>query len=299
MNNKLLIHFLLTAVAALSWSISSADQKLIVENVGFATPESVEYYAAEDVYLVTNINGIPFDIKTSPFAADGNGFISKISPDGKVLNLKWIDGTRPGIRLNAPKGAAIKDNILYVADLDEVQLFHLPSGKQKTSVKIEGSTFLNGITPGEGSNVYVTDSGWHEGFASSGTDAVYRVSANGNYETIIKDRNLKLPNGIISNADGITIATAGGNGVIRLDDKGGKQILAAPPQGGDGLLAMEDGSYLYSSWSDSGIYRLEKNGKFELIVDSLDAPADLGYDSKRNRILIPLFKQNKVVILPY
>jgi hypothetical protein len=51
----------------------------------FRRPESVEYYAAEDVYLVTNING-------SPDLADDNGFISKISPEGELLELKWLDG---------------------------------------------------------------------------------------------------------------------------------------------------------------------------------------------------------------
>jgi hypothetical protein len=289
---------MLAVLSVSVWSVCSAGGRLVVENVGFATPESVEYYVAEDVYLVTNINGIPFDITKSPFAADGNGFISKISPDGRVLDLKWIDGTRSGTRLNAPKGAAIKDNILYVADLDEVQLFDLPSGKQKATVKINGSTFLNGITPGDGPYVYVTDSGWNEGFAPSGTDAVYKVSASGDYKTVVKDKGLSLPNGIISHGDDFTIATAGSHGIYRLDKKGQRHMLLAPPQGGDGLLAMDDGSFLFSSWSDSAIYRLHKNGDSSLVAEALDAPADLGFDSKRKRVLIPLFKQNKIVILP-
>ncbi len=114
---KIVASFILSA---LFWSVSTGAERMVIEAVGFATPESVEYYAAEDVYLVTNING-------SPLEADGNGFISKLSPDGKFIDLKWIDGTKQGIRLNAPKGAAINGNILYVADLDEVQLFELPA----------------------------------------------------------------------------------------------------------------------------------------------------------------------------
>ena len=35
------------------------------------------------------------------------------------------------------------------------------------------------------------------------------------------------------------------------------------------------------------------------MADALDAPADIGIDTRRHRVLIPLFKQNKVVILPY
>ena len=35
---------------------------------------------------VSNRNGGPGDM-------DDNGFISRVSPDGRVLDLKWIDGT--------------------------------------------------------------------------------------------------------------------------------------------------------------------------------------------------------------
>ena len=53
-----------------------------------------------------------------------------------------------------------------------------------------------------------------------------------------------------------------------------------------------------SSWGGSAIYALNKNNEFTVLADTLDAPADIGFDSKRQRLLIPLFKQNKVVILP-
>ncbi len=295
MYNKLLTHTVFVIVSLTLCSIGLADERIVVENVGFATPESVEYYAAEDVYLVTNING-------SPLEADGNGFISRVSPEGKVLDLKWIDGARSGTRLNAPKGAAIKGNILYVADLDEVHLFNLPSGKQKSTVKIDGSTFLNGITPGNGQFAFVTDSGLKSGeggFVPSGSDAVYRVSASGKYKTIVKDSDMGRPNGIINDNDDFIIVTFGSSEVYQLDRKGRRHSLPAPPAGAlDGLLAMSDGSYLISSWGGSAIYRLSKNGDYKTVAESLDAPADLGYDTKRNRVLVPLFKQNKVVILP-
>ncbi|MFV2032402.1 MAG: hypothetical protein ACC663_07895 [Gammaproteobacteria bacterium] len=290
--SKIIAGFIL---AALFWSVSAGAERIVIEAVGFATPESVEYYAAEDVYLVTNING-------SPLEADGNGFISKLSPDGKVINLKWIDGTKKGIRLNAPKGAAIDGNILYVADLDEVQLFELPGGRQITSVKIEGSTFLNGITPGEDNNVYVTDSGLmggEGGFVPSGSDAVYEVTAAGKYKTIVKDKNMGRPNGIIRQGDKFTVVTFGSGKVYSLDKMGKRSSMPTPPKGAlDGLLRMDDGSYLISSWNGSAIYRLGKDGVYTTLADSLKGPADIGYDSKRKRVLVPLFTQNKVVILP-
>jgi hypothetical protein len=282
-------------ISVLIWSVGAADERIVVENVGFATPESVEYYAAEDVYLVTNING-------SPFAVDDNGFISKISPDGKVLDLKWIDGANSDTRLNGPKGAAISGNILYVADHDEVHLFELPSGKQKTSVKIPGSTFLNGITPGSGGSVFTTDMGAtsdNGNFVSSGTDAVYRVFPDGRYEVIAKDKDMGWPNGIVVNGKHLTIVTFQSNEVYRLHKNGRRYMLPAPPTGSlDGLVAMDDGSLIMSSWVGSAIYRLSEDGSYSTVADSLESPSDIGYDKKRNRLLVPLFLKDKVVILP-
>src|SRR5262245_10177215 len=69
------------------------DGKSRVEIPGFQTPESVLYDADNDVYLVSNINGKPLD-------ADDNGFISKVSPDGKITELKWIDGAKDNVKLD-------------------------------------------------------------------------------------------------------------------------------------------------------------------------------------------------------
>lgn len=75
--------------------------------------------------------------------------------------------------------------------------------------------------------------------------------------------------------------------------------MPAPPNGGlDGLVKLKDGKFVVSSWSGSVIYVLDKDGKFNVLADLLDAPVYLGVDTKRNRLLIPSFKQNKVVILP-
>ena len=289
---NIIIVVLLSLIVSVTAITCETKKNIIVSDVAFSTPESVEYYAAEDVYLVTNING-------SPFEADGNGFISKVKPDGHIVDLKWIDGTKKGVRLNAPKGAAIIGKNLFVADINQVHIFELPSGKQKTSITIQGSTFLNGITPGAGNYVYVTDSGYNDGFTASGTDAIYKVEANGKYEAIVKDKEMGHPNGILSDGNKLIVVTFGTGLVFSIDAAGKKTALPTPPQGGlDGLLKLTDGRFLISSWGGSAIYVLNRDNTFSVLMDSLDAPADLGFDTKRNRVLVPLFKQNKVVFLP-
>src|SRR4051812_11156945 len=83
---------------------------------GIATPESVLYDEAGDRYLVSNIDG-------SPDAMDGNGYISVLSPDGKVVTPKFIAGGQAKVKLNAPKGTGINAGVLYVADINVVRLF--------------------------------------------------------------------------------------------------------------------------------------------------------------------------------
>ena len=92
-----------------------------VRYTGLSTPESVLYDEAADRYLVSNINGSPGD-------ADGNGFISVLSHDGQVTNAKWIAGGTNKVKLDAPKGMAIAQGVLYVADLTNVRKFDLKTG---------------------------------------------------------------------------------------------------------------------------------------------------------------------------
>ena len=71
---------------------------------------------------MANINGAAAE-------KDGNGFISRVSPQGVVLDLKWIDGASPGVTLHAPKGMAIVADTLFVTDIDCIRRFHRVTGR--------------------------------------------------------------------------------------------------------------------------------------------------------------------------
>jgi hypothetical protein len=88
---------------------------------GFSTPEGVVHDTAADVYFVSNING-------SPGASDGNGFISRMRPDGTVDSVPFVAGGRDGVTLDAPKGMAISGDTLWVADIDAMRAFDRRTG---------------------------------------------------------------------------------------------------------------------------------------------------------------------------
>ncbi|BCN93166.1 ATP-binding protein [Thiomicrorhabdus immobilis] len=270
-----------------------ADAEAIyVSDVGFATPESVEYYADEDVYLVANINGNPFD-------KDDNGFISKVSPNGDVIELKWLDGAAADVALNAPKGMQIMGDRLLIADIDTVRVFDLKSAKQLDDIPVKGATFLNGVSIADKNSIYVTDTGLAPGFTGSGTDAVYQIGLDGKVSSLVKSTDLGKPNGVAAHNGGVIIGTFGSGKLVLLDNKGVKQSEMTLEGGRlDGLLSLHDGTIITSSWETSAVYAIAADKTVTTIVDGLESPADLGLDTKRHRVLIPLFKGNELVIQP-
>jgi sugar lactone lactonase YvrE len=268
---------------------------MMITNVGLQTPESVLYDPLVDIYLVSNINGGPLD-------KDDNGFISRITPDGKVAVLKWIDGAAADVTLNAPKGMALKGDTLFVADIDAVRLFNRTTGAPLGSRVVPGATLLNDMDTGPDGSVYVSDTGVRagpQGFVPSGTDAVYRFDTAGRPVAVAKDTTLGRPNGVLAEQAGVTVVTFGSGEVYRLDATGKLTNLPKPPKGGlDGVVRLADGSLLVSSWEGKAVYRLSAAGQYTIAVDSVESPADIGYDTKRGLLLIPLFTTNRIAIRP-
>jgi DNA-binding beta-propeller fold protein YncE len=265
-----------------------------VSGVGFATPESVLHDTAADVYLVSNING-------SPLEKDDNGFVSRVSPDGAVLDLKWIDGAREGVTLSAPKGMAIAGDTLYVTDIDTLRLFDRATGAPKGEIAIEGATFLNDLAFAPAGGVYLTDSGLKagaSGFEPSGSAAVYHVHADGKVEPLLEDASLPGPNGVAFDGERVLVVTFGANELFTIEG-GAKKVLASLPKGGlDGLARLPDGRWAVSSWEGQAVYAGPASGPFTEMAGGLPAPADIGIDAGRGRLLVPKFTENEVLIQP-
>jgi sugar lactone lactonase YvrE len=255
---------------------------------GFSTPESVIHDAVDDVYIVSNING-------SPFGTDARGFLSRVSPEGKVQTLRWVDGALDGVDLDAPKGMALVGDVLYVADVRVVRKFDRKSGKALGAVPVEGAGFLNDLAAAGDGTVFITDTGIGEGFVASGTDAVHALSPTGALKTLAKGPELGQPNGILADGDDAIVATWKTGELKRITKTGSVSLLAKLRKAQiDGLVKAKDGAWLASSWEGSCVYRIEPDGRSTESVGGLASPADLGYDAKRGRVLIPLFEANTI-----
>ena len=261
-----------------------------VADAGFSTPESVLHDEAADLYLVSNINGAPTD-------KDGNGFISRVAPDGSVVELKWIDGESPGVTLHAPKGMAIANGNLYVADIDCLRSFDQVSGEPTGEICVDGATFLNDVAAALDGSILFTDSGLDPTFAPSGADAIYRLVGGSEVLTVLAHPNLGAPNGVFDTSDGILVVTFMSGEVFRIRSSVAPTPLAGPSDMQlDGVVVLPDGRVLMSSWGDSCVHELMPSGDTRCIVPDVAAPADIGADAGRNRVLIPLFNDNAVLI---
>ncbi|MEZ4415795.1 MAG: SMP-30/gluconolactonase/LRE family protein [Gemmatimonadota bacterium] len=270
--------------------VLATEPRITVADVGLATPESVLHDPAADVYLVSNING-------DPFAKDDNGFISRLAPDGAVLELKWIDGADDDVSLNAPKGMAIAGSSLFVTDIDCVRVFDLASGTPTGEVCLPEATFLNDIASDDYGTLWITDSGYEPGFGASGTDAVYRMAADGRMNPVALGDSLGHPNGIAIGSRGIFVATFGSGEVYTLTADGQRSTVLPPSDRQlDGVEFVRDGGFMFSSWGEQAVLRVGPTGALRRIVTDIETPADIGYDAVRNRVLIPLFNTNQIII---
>jgi sugar lactone lactonase YvrE len=289
-----------TMATAAAPAAEAAKPAVAFKGVGLETPESVLYDDATDTYLVSNING-------QPTAVDGNGFIAQLSPEGQVKTLKWIEGGKNKATLNAPKGLGLTKDALWVADLDTVRVFDRKTGAPKGEVKVPGATFLNDVAVSpDGTRVFVSDSGLKagaKGFDPTGTDAVYAIDATTKkLATVAKSKDLGAPNGLLVSADGAKVwtATFGTNELFSLDAKTTKgdakkaDVTKLPKGSLDGIVALPSGDLLVSSWDSSTIYRGKPGGEFKAVVENVKSPADIGFDTKRSRVLVPHFTESTV-----
>ena len=256
---------------------------------GLSTPESALYDEAADVYLVSNING-PGTEK------DDNGFISRVAPGG-MQALKWIDGAAPNVTLHAPKGLAIIGDTLFVADIDSVRAFNRNDGSPLGARGIPGVSFLNDLAVGPGGALYVSDTGVKPDFSPAGTDAVYRFNGN-NAVTVSKTTGLHGPNGLAIVGDTVLVVPFGAAIVHRVAKAGGRveNVVTLPTGGLDGLIRLADGSLFVSSWEGKAVYHIDPQGQVHTIMENIESPADIGYDTKRGRLLVPVFNQNRLEV---
>lgn len=248
-----------------------------------ANPESAYLDPETKVLFVSNVNGSPVD-------KDGNGFISKLTTDGKIIKAKWFEG------LNAPKGLRSADGVLWVSDIDEVVGITIADGKLFKRIKIDGAKFLNDVAAGPDGTIYVSDMAASKVYAI--TDGKATIFAEG--------EQLESPNGLLVDGDQLLIAAWGYaenldpkilGRLLTLDLKSKKvAAITTPPQGNlDGLELDGHGGYYVTDWKAGKVFQFTHRGTPRIIAEFKQGTADIAYLPKEQLLIIPHMLENKLV----
>ena len=175
----------------------------------FAAPESAYYHAASNAVFVSSINGAILE-------KDGNGYISRLAPDGTVVAAKWVTG------LHAPKGLRSVGGMLWVSDIDEVVSIDIATARVTARVKVDGAQFLNDLATGPDGTVYVSDSALSKIYAvKDGRSSVFVEGAD----------VVEQPNGLLVDGGRLILGTIGPAAPV---GRGAGQPAATAPAAGRG-----------------------------------------------------------------
>ena len=257
---------------------NKASYKLVQEwatDTLLMTPESVIYDKAREVIYVSNVN-------QNPWEKDGNGFISKISKTGEIIDLHWVTG------MNGPKGMAIVGNTLYAADLDELVSIDLDKGTIVNKIMIDGASGLNDITLGENGKIYMSDSNEGKIFLyENGVVSIFHSDAPGR------------PNGLLMEHGKLLVAFSQASKFVSYDLKTlEKTVIADQIGAGDGITPTnESGTYLVSDWNGEIFIISKEVGKQPLLNTKQENKntADIWFIPEDNLLLVPTFFDNRVV----
>ncbi len=268
------------------------DAKKIIE--GFRSPESI---ATDGTYFyVSNVGR-----ELLPSEKDRDGFISKLDAEGNVLEMQWIEG------LHAPKGMAIAEGKIYVADVDKLKGFDMKTTKKifELDFKRYGTVFLNDLTKVDDETLLLsaTDIGY-----------VFEVSVYGlgKYEILEVYGDMTGVNGLHYDAKDNRLLMAGFGidgepvGVVMEAILGDSTIIQKQVndhQGYlDGIQLLADGRILFSDWRDfekGGQVMLldtEANNVEAFLKDTIMGPADFLYDEKSHILWLPAMAENELVL---
>jgi len=227
----------------------------------FTSPESVEYDALYDRYLISN---------------SGNGNIVAMDQAGTIT--AFCSGIPSG-----PYGLEILDSVVYACAGNSVRGYNLTTGTQVFNLNVNAS-FLNGITT-DGTFIYVTD--------FSGTKII-KVDVDATTFSVLVANTSGTPNGIVYDPDqgGGMLWTAfwGSNAPVKgymLDGSAGP-VIPTTLSNIDGITRDCFGDLYLASWTPSAITRLVLGPNTMTNMGwAVGSPADIDFDAVNARICIP------------
>jgi DNA-binding beta-propeller fold protein YncE len=263
---------------------------------GLRSPEAVRYDPDQDAWFISNIAGFGSD-------KDGRGYIVRVEASQLDSTSIFAISGRNGVVLDAPKGIAIQGDTLWVADIDVLRGFHRRTGQPVGVIDFRRfePTLLNDVALAPDGTLRVTDSGilmTDKGTLRPGGDKIFQVGPGRSVTVLRAGPELGEPNGITwdSLADRwVVVGFKRFNARLDAYSVGFGESTTLSSVGGqlDGVEVLPSGAIIYTSWSDSSLHVVHE-GRDRRLVRFVPEAADIGYDTKRGVVAIPLVMMDHV-----
>jgi DNA-binding beta-propeller fold protein YncE len=254
-----------------------------------ASPYSFISDAAGKEYFISSVNG-------EPDARDNNGFITKLDANGKIINRKFIQGGLGGTTLHAPKGMAVVDRVLYVADLDMLRGFEASTGRPVLTIPMPSASASRNIaSPAQISDVAFDGKGLLY-CSDQSSNTIYRVDLATQHVTVL------VSDKVLAGPSGVAVHPKTGQIMVVSWDKG--KIFEISPEGvlteifSNGFFSSRFqnlrgldfdrwGNMYMSDFTTGKVWRMTWDKRFQVIAEYLPSPGDLSIDRVNNLILVP------------
>jgi sugar lactone lactonase YvrE len=241
-------------------------------------PESAVYDAKRDVVYVTN-----YDWYRRSMGAERQ-FISKVSLDGNVSDLKWVTG------LMQPAGMVIVSDKLYVVERRTLTEIDPDTGEITNRFEFPAPVFPNDVVVDDAGALYISDTRKH---------AIYKF-AGGEFEEWVTGGGLDRPNGLCIDGGKLLVGNSGDNCLKAIDlaTKEINTVIRLQPGLIDGIKVGKDGSYIVSHWKGR-VFRITPSGDaIDLLLDMSGRDvytADFDYVPEKDLLIIPTFFDNRLM----
>ncbi len=271
------------------WFVISANAeeaaltKMWELNEGLQAPESAYYDKASGLLFLSQIG------EGGGGAQDGDGWISKLSPDGKMLTNKWVTG------FDSPKGLRSHDGVLWVADIDKVVSIEIATGKVLARLVVPDATFLNDLAIGADGTIYVSD------MLKSRVIAI----RDGKASVFLEGPEIEHPNGVFVHdgklilggwgaevADDFSTKIPGRLLSVDLKTKAITRITPEPTGNLDGIESDGGSGFIVTDWRAGTIFHIAEDGATTTLAIYPKGAADHAYFPEKRLLILPQMLEN-------
>lgn len=252
---------------------------------GLRAPESVCLDPVSGLLFLSNIGDGGGATK------DGDGWIAKLSADGRVLQNHWVTG------LDAPKGLRTFEGTLYISDIDRVVAVDVATGKISRVVAIPEAKFLNDLACGADGTVYVSD------LAAS---RIWMV--RGEAATVFAEGpQLEHPNGLLVDGEHLIVggwgrelqadfSTREAGRLLKISLRTREVSAVTPNPTGhlDGIERDGAGGYLVTDWMDGRLLQIAADGRVRVVQQFAKGLADHAVLNEQRLLILPQMMDNRL-----